>query len=66
MFVTRSECETMALVSLWCRFWMLVTGICESGFEILDENGIFLDGRGLCDAEIVSRGTIVPPHIYIL
>jgi len=56
----------MALVSLWCRFWMLVTGICESGFEILDENGIFLDGRGLCDAEIVSRGTIVPPHIYIL
>lgn len=39
-------------------------GICESGFEILDENGIFLDGRGLCDAEIVSRGTIVP-HTYI-
>lgn len=40
-------------------------GICGSGFEIPDENGIFLDGRGLCDAEIVSRGTIVSPHLYI-
>lgn len=29
------------------------------------KTGFFLDGRGLCDVEIVSRGTIVSPHLYI-